>query len=82
MSNLNVLGLMAIAPLAEPDAPRGDSRPYFAQARIAFDALPASQQQILSMGMSGDYADAIAEGSTMVRIGTSLFGARPPRDSS
>ncbi|KAG1316663.1 hypothetical protein G6F62_013353 [Rhizopus arrhizus] len=31
----------------------------------------------LSMGMSGDYADAIAEGATLVRIGTALFGARP-----
>ena len=32
----------------------------------------------LSMGMSGDYADAIAEGSTLVRVGTALFGPRPP----
>jgi uncharacterized pyridoxal phosphate-containing UPF0001 family protein len=32
----------------------------------------------LSMGMSGDFADAIAHGATHVRIGTALFGARPP----
>jgi uncharacterized pyridoxal phosphate-containing UPF0001 family protein len=32
--------------------------------------------EILSMGMSGDYADAIAHGSTMIRIGTAIFGAR------
>ena len=32
----------------------------------------------LSMGMSGDYADAIAEGSTLIRVGTALFGPRPP----
>ena len=32
----------------------------------------------LSMGMSGDYADAVREGATLVRVGTALFGARPP----
>ena len=32
----------------------------------------------LSMGMSGDYPDAIAEGATLVRVGTALFGPRPP----
>ena len=32
----------------------------------------------LSMGMSGDYADAIAEGSTLIRVGPALFGPRPP----
>jgi uncharacterized pyridoxal phosphate-containing UPF0001 family protein len=33
----------------------------------------------LSMGMSGDLESAIAEGATLVRVGTALFGARPPR---
>ena len=37
-----------------------------------------AKMDILSMGMSGDYADAIAEGSTLVRVGTALFGPRPP----
>ena len=32
----------------------------------------------LSMGMSGDYMDAVREGATLVRVGTALFGARPP----
>ena len=32
----------------------------------------------LSMGMSGDFEDAIAEGATLVRVGTALFGPRPP----
>ena len=37
-----------------------------------------SKIDILSMGMSGDYEDAIREGATHVRVGTALFGARPP----
>ncbi|KAG1187649.1 hypothetical protein G6F35_014408 [Rhizopus arrhizus] len=40
-------------------------------------AAQHAQVDTLSMGMSGDYADAIAEGATLVRIGTALFGARP-----
>ena len=36
----------------------------------------------ISMGMSGDLEDAVAEGSTMVRIGTDLFGPRPPRETN
>ncbi|MCW0417392.1 Pyridoxal phosphate homeostasis protein [Xanthomonas sacchari] len=39
------------------------------------------QVDTLSMGMSGDFADAIAAGATMVRVGTALFGARGPRAS-
>ena len=35
----------------------------------------------LSMGMSGDYQDAVREGATLVRVGTALFGARPPMGS-
>ena len=38
--------------------------------------LPNAQMDILSMGMSGDYAAAIAEGATIVRIGTAIYGAR------
>jgi hypothetical protein len=34
----------------------------------------------LSMGMSGDYMDAVREGATLVRVGTALFGAREPRE--
>ena len=37
-----------------------------------------SDMVCLSMGMSGDFADAVAEGATLVRVGTALFGARPP----
>jgi uncharacterized pyridoxal phosphate-containing UPF0001 family protein len=62
-----------------------EPRPELAQRRAAFAlmanlyaGLQAQHVQVdtLSMGMSGDFALAIAEGSTMIRIGTALFGAR------
>ncbi len=79
---LAVGGLMAIPPDAE-DAE--DARPCFqALARAARDAsarglLPAAP--VLSMGMSHDYQVAIAEGATRVRVGTAIFGPRPPREA-
>jgi pyridoxal phosphate enzyme (YggS family) len=69
-------GLMAIAPYA-PDAEK--SRPHFAALRKLRDELEAQtglHLPVLSMGMSGDFAVAIEEGSTCVRIGTALFGER------
>jgi pyridoxal phosphate enzyme (YggS family) len=65
---LDVAGLMAVPP--DDGAPR----PWFARlAALAQDlALPE-----LSMGMSGDVEDAVAEGATLVRVGTALFGPRP-----
>ena len=71
-------GLMAIpAPL--PDRER--RRAAFARMRALFEAIAARHATVdtLSMGMSDDLELAIAEGSTMVRVGTALFGARPPR---
>jgi len=76
LPRLALRGLMAIpAPFEEPER-RRDS---FRRMRALFDALRAQHPGIdtLSMGMSGDAALAIAEGATMVRIGTALFGARP-----
>ena len=73
---LQLRGLMAIpAPHADPAL----RRPAFARMRALFDALRADHAGVdtLSMGMSDDYAVAIAEGSTRVRIGTALFGPRP-----
>jgi PLP dependent protein len=73
---LRLRGLMAIpAPL--PDMNR--RRDAFRRMRALFDALAARYAGIdtLSMGMSEDYALAIAEGATMVRVGTALFGPRP-----
>jgi len=74
--NLRLRGLMAI-PAPWPDAER--RRDAFVRMRTLFEALAAAHAQVdtLSMGMSSDYAEAIAEGATLVRIGTALFGARP-----
>ncbi len=71
---LRLRGLMAI-----PAPDRERRRDAFRRMRALFDALAAQHAQIdtLSMGMSEDYALAIEEGATMVRIGTALFGARP-----
>ncbi|KAF1711241.1 YggS family pyridoxal phosphate-dependent enzyme [Pseudoxanthomonas kalamensis DSM 18571] len=75
---LSLRGLMAI-PTPHADIER--RRPAFRCMRELFDDLAARHRQVdtLSMGMSDDFAVAIAEGATMVRIGTALFGARPPK---
>ena len=57
-----------------------DARPVFRALRELRDELQAKHQCALpelSMGMSGDFAPAIAEGATLVRIGSSIFGERP-----
>jgi pyridoxal phosphate enzyme (YggS family) len=76
LPHLTLKGLMTLPPLGPP---RG-SRPWFAalrelRERLAPD-LPAGSMSELSMGMSDDFEDAIAEGATMVRVGTALFGPR------
>jgi PLP dependent protein len=78
---LRLRGLMAI-PAPDPDMER--RRNAFRRMRILFDALAARHAGVdtLSMGMSEDYALAIAEGATMVRVGSALFGARPPKHPS
>lgn len=73
---LRYCGLMAIGPY-----PAGESevRGAYRKARGLFDRLAGSmgtEFNVLSMGMSGDYGIAIEEGSTLVRIGTSIFGER------
>ncbi|MBO4548256.1 MAG: YggS family pyridoxal phosphate-dependent enzyme [Abditibacteriota bacterium] len=70
---LKICGLMGMAPFLEDPE---DTRPYFASLKKLFDALDPSQQIYLSMGMSGDYVQAIEEGSNMVRVGTAIFGNR------
>ena len=73
---LNLRGLMTIAPYSpEPEK----SRPHFAALRELHDKIERDtglHLPVLSMGMSGDFAVAIEEGSTCVRIGTALFGQR------
>jgi pyridoxal phosphate enzyme (YggS family) len=76
MPHLQVDGLMTIAPLSDDPAV---ARRTFANLRTIRDQLAASTGaplHELSMGMSGDLAAAIAEGSTLVRVGTALYGAR------
>lgn len=77
-SNLALRGLMAI-PAPHPDLEQ--RRTAFRRTRALFDALQRQHPRVdtLSMGMSEDFAIAIEEGSTMVRLGTALFGQRPPR---
>ena len=67
MEPLLLRGLMTIPPAG------GDSRQWFRELRAIRDDLGLQE---LSMGMSEDYEAAIEEGSTMVRVGTALFGDR------
>lgn len=66
---LNVVGLMCIPPEGEPPGP------YFAHLA---ELAKAAGVEKLSMGMSGDFETAVAMGATHVRVGSALFGARPP----
>jgi PLP dependent protein len=78
--SLRLRGLMAIpAPL--PDLQQ--RRIAFRRMKLLFDQLQRSHPLVdtLSMGMSEDFAIAIEEGATMVRIGTALFGPRPAKDA-
>ena len=73
-----VAGLMTLPPI--PESPE-DARPWFRRLRELRDewraaGVPPSMLAELSMGMSGDFEVAIEEGSTMVRIGTAIFGSR------
>ncbi len=72
LPGLDIRGLMTIPPLA------GDPRPHFAALRLLRDRLatPAHPLLELSMGMSGDFEAAIAEGATIVRVGSAIFGGR------
>ena len=76
--NVRVKGLMAIPPVCENP---GDNDKFFLEIRNLSVDITAKKYDnvsvdILSMGMSGDYADAIRCGSTMIRVGTAIFGAR------
>jgi uncharacterized pyridoxal phosphate-containing UPF0001 family protein len=76
LDRLQIEGLMTIAPFAsEAEA----SRPHFVALRQLRDRLQTEFRvplPRLSMGMSGDYAVAIEEGATLVRVGTAIFGTR------
>ncbi|MBQ3864825.1 MAG: YggS family pyridoxal phosphate-dependent enzyme [Clostridia bacterium] len=73
--SLRVCGLMTVAPNADPDT----VRTHFRKTREWFEALKPSAGEsfrILSMGMSSDYRIALEEGSTMIRVGSAIFGQR------
>ena len=77
-SSVFIRGIMAIPPISNS---AGENRFYFARMRQLFiDNSTKKYDNIsmdfLSMGMSGDFEDAIAEGSNMVRVGSAIFGAR------
>jgi len=80
LPHLQVDGLMTIAPLgATPDETTALARRTFANLRALRDELAArtgAPLPVLSMGMTGDLEAALAEGSTLVRVGTALFGPR------
>lgn len=75
LPRLELVGLMCIP---EPAAARADRRAPFRRLRELAAALQADGLALreLSMGMSDDFADAIAEGATRVRVGSAVFGAR------
>jgi pyridoxal phosphate enzyme (YggS family) len=78
LSNINIIGLMTIAPYTENSE---DNRIYFRNlyklfVDIKHKNIDNVSMDVLSMGMSGDYEVAIEEGATMVRVGTGIFGDR------
>jgi len=82
MPHLQLIGLMTMAPL---DANEAAIRQCFSRTREIFDELKwhkigGTSLRHLSMGMSHDFELAIAEGATMVRIGSSLFGGKAPEN--
>ncbi|MBD5117821.1 MAG: YggS family pyridoxal phosphate-dependent enzyme [Clostridiales bacterium] len=81
LPGVRLRGLMCIPPAAVNS---GGNLPFFQKLhQLAVDIRReivhnGEDMDVLSMGMSGDYADAVAAGSTCVRVGSALFGPRPP----
>lgn len=78
LQNIKIVGLMGMASFTEDSA---QVRNEFHSLKVFFDSIksihsPQIDLHILSMGMSGDYKMAIEEGSTMVRVGSAIFGSR------
>lgn len=80
--HVRLRGIMCIPPVSRQP---GGNRKFFQLAREFFVDIRTQMGDnnpdidCLSMGMSGDYEDAVREGATLVRVGTALFGPRPPR---
>jgi len=81
LPHVRLRGLMCIPPVSTQS---GKNLPYFKKlARLAVDIRQEMGDNIadivyLSMGMSGDYQDAVSAGATHIRVGTAIFGPRPP----
>ena len=81
MAHVRLRGLMAIPPVSSSS---GANLPYFSAMHQLYVDITREMTDnhykidCLSMGMSADYPDAIAQGATLVRVGTALFGPRPP----
>lgn len=78
MPNIRINGLMTIPPICDSDA---EVAQYFEAMHRAFVDIRSKgienvKMDILSMGMSGDYESAVANGSNIVRVGSAIFGAR------
>ena len=81
LENLSIQGLMTMPPWFDDQE---EARPFFRALRELRDRITAEvidrvEMRELSMGMTGDYAVAIEEGATIVRIGRGVFGERPAR---
>ena len=81
LSHICVTGLMTIPPVYTSDE---QNRGYLRHMHQLFEeasalSLPHIEIKELSMGMSGDFENAIREGATLVRIGTAIYGPRPPK---
>ena len=75
--HVRIKGLMTIAPYADPE----EIRPFFRETKQLYDRLseirdPHLDFRFLSMGMSNDRVIAVEEGSTMIRVGSAIFGTR------
>lgn len=78
LGGMKIRGLMTIPPICESES---EARRYFAEMRQYFIDIKGKKidnvdMDILSMGMSGDFEAAVAEGSNIVRVGSAIFGAR------
>lgn len=78
MQSVRIKGLMTIPPVCKDE---NEARRYFEKMHTAFLDIKSKKydnidMEILSMGMSGDYKAAVAEGSNIVRVGSAIFGAR------
>lgn len=85
LGHVRLRGLMSVPPVSGGP---GTNRPFFSALRQLFIDMRGKMSDnvedtdCLSMGMSADFEDAIAEGATLVRVGTALFGPRPAAGAS